>query len=99
MAPGAGLWPPLIVAGGFIIGDVDGHHRSHFGATVAFEQRNAELFAEGGGDGITQLVGAHQHVAQAGELLGCKLARVGGAEGGGGDQQRALVPVLVARQP
>ena len=91
MADGAGLVAGLGVLAGVEIGDVDGHHRGHLGAAVAFQQFDAELLAERVGDGLAEFLGAHQHVAQAGEFLGGALAGVGGAEGRRGEQQRGLV--------
>ena len=88
---GAGLIAGLGVLAGAEIGNVDGHHRRHLGAAVAFEQFDAEFFAEGVGDGLAEFLGAHQDVAQAGEFLGGALAGVGGAERRSGEQQGGLV--------
>ena len=68
------LLPVCGVLAGGEIGDVDGHHGRHLGAAVAFQELDAEFFAEGVGDGLAEFLGAHQDVAQAGEFLGGALA-------------------------
>ena len=71
------MLPVWRILAGLEVGRVDRDHRRHLGAAVAFEQLDAELLAKGVGDRLAQLLGAHQHVAQRGELLAGALARVG----------------------
>ena len=102
--PGSGwptvpaLLPVCVSLPALEVGGVDGDHRGHLGAAVAFQQFDAELFAEGVGDGLAEFLGAHQHVAQAGEFLRGALAGVGGAEGRRGEQQGGLVLVRRVRR-
>ena len=74
-----------------MIDDIDGNHRTHFGAAVAFERRDSEFFFERFRERGPQLFGAHQKIANASELLARALAQIAQAESRRGKEQRRMM--------
>src|SRR5580704_10472241 len=74
-----------------MMSDVDGDHRTHFGASVAFEWRDSEFFFERFRERGPQFLRAYQQVANAPELFARAFAQIAEAKGGSGEKQCGMM--------
>ena len=87
MADGAAFGADLTEAGGAVIVGVDADGGGAFGAAVAFEGADAEVFFKGEGEAVGEFFGAGHDEAEAAEIGGGAAAQIDLEEGGGGEEE------------